>query len=84
MALLLQAITLVLPMFLQTAIDVALPSAYAALMVLIPFGVAGLVLIQTCVGWVRQRASLDLAEDLGYQLKVNVFRTMERLPLSWF
>lgn len=84
LSIVLQMIALAMPFYMQTAIDTALPSFDTDLIVVLAAGFAGLIVIQLATGWLRAWILLGLGTQLGYQVVVNLFRHMTRLPLSWF
>ncbi len=80
----LQLVALAMPFFMQTAIDTVLPAFDADLIIVLAFGFAALVIVQMITGWLRAWVLLGLGTALGYQVVVNLFRHMMRLPLPWF
>ena len=84
LSLVLQLVALATPFYMQTAIDSALPAFDTDLIAVLAAGFAGLVIIQLATGWLRAWVLLGLGTQLGYQVVVNLFRHMMRLPLSWF
>jgi ATP-binding cassette subfamily B protein RaxB len=84
LSLLLQVAALTMPFYMQTAIDTVLPAFDTDLILVMAFGFAMLVLIQMATGWLRALVLLGLGTQLGYQVVVNLFRHMMRLPLPWF
>lgn len=80
----LQLTVLVSPFFLQIAIDTALPSADADLMLMLAMGFGGVAVIATLTSWVRALVLVRLGSSLSYQVTVNLFRHLIRLPLPWF
>lgn len=84
LSLVLQLVALATPFYMQTAIDSALPSFDNDLLAVLAAGFAGLVLVQLATGWLRAWVLLGLGTTLGYQVVVNLFRHLMRLPLPWF
>ncbi len=80
----LQLVSLAMPFYMQTAIDTVLPAFDADLIVVLAFGFAALVIVQMVTSWLRAWVLLGLGTALGYQVVVNLFRHMMRLPLPWF
>ena len=80
----LQAASLAMPFYLQTAIDTALPALETDPITVLALGFGALVLIQMLATWLRSWALLGLTSQLGYQMVVNLFRHMMQLPLAWF
>lgn len=84
LSILLQFISLLMPFYLQLAIDTALPASDKDLMVVLALGFGGLVIVNMLANWIRAWALVSLSNSLSYQLVVNLFRHLVRLPLSWF
>lgn len=84
LSLVLQLVALATPFYMETAIDTALPAFDIDLMAVLAAGFAGLVIIQLATQWLRAWVLLGLGTQLGYQVVVNLFRHMMRLPLPWF
>lgn len=84
LSLFLQIVALTMPFYMQTAIDTALPSFDADLILVLAFGFTALVVVQMITGWLRAWVLLGLGTQLSYQVVVNLFRHMMRLPLPWF
>ena len=84
LSLVLQLVALATPFYIQTAIDTALPAFDTNLIAVLAGGFAALVLVQLATGWLRAWILLGLGTQLGYQVVVNLFRHMMRLPLPWF
>ena len=84
LSLVLQLVALGTPFYMQTAIDTALPAFDNDLLKVLAAGFAGLVLVQLTTGWLRAWVLLGIGTALGYQVVVNLFRHLMRLPLPWF
>lgn len=84
LSLILQVVALATPFYIQTAIDTALPAFDADLLTVLAIGFAGVVAIQFVTQWLRSLVLLNFGTTLGYQLVVNLYRHMMRLPLPWF
>jgi len=80
----LQVVALALPFHMQTAIDSVLPASDRGLLIALAIGFGGLITIQFATSWLRGRLLADLGVQLGYQLVVNLFRQLMRLPYAWF
>lgn len=84
LSLLLQGTALVAPLYLQVAIDTVLPAADLDLLTILALGFAGLALLAFIAGWARALMLATLNNTLSYQIIVNLFRHLSRLPLQWF
>ncbi len=80
----LQLIALAGPYYMQTAIDTVLPSADMSLLNILAIGFAGLALLSFFTSWLRSLILVTVNNSLTYQIIVNLFRHMVRLPLAWF
>ena len=84
LSLILQVIALAMPFYLQIAIDTVLPSADDRLLLVLALGFGGLALVDMLTGWIRSFMLVHLSSALSFQIIVNLFRHMVRLPLAWF
>jgi ATP-binding cassette, subfamily B, bacterial CvaB/MchF/RaxB len=84
LSLILQLVVLVTPFFLQISIDTVFPSFDRALLLVLTLGFGGLALISFLAGWLRSLILVTLSSSLSYQVVVNLFRHLVRLPLDWF
>lgn len=84
LSLVLQLIALASPFYMQIAIDTVFPSFDAGLLKVLALGFAGLAVIQFATSWTRSLVLLTLNNALSYQVIVNLFRHLVRLPLPWF
>lgn len=84
LSLVLQLLALAAPFYMQIAIDTVFPSFDAGLLKVLALGFAGLALIQFATSWTRSLVLLTLNNALSYQVIVNLFRHLVRLPLPWF
>lgn len=84
LSIIMQAITLVTPFYMQLAIDTALPAADIDLLLILAVGFSSLLLINALSMWIRGRLTLSLANSLTLQTAVNLFRHTLFLPSSWF
>ncbi|GAA4764473.1 peptidase domain-containing ABC transporter [Novosphingobium ginsenosidimutans] len=84
LSLVLQLAALAAPFYMQIAIDTVFPSFDAGLLKVLALGFAGLALIQFATSWTRSLVLLTLNNALSYQVIVNLFRHLVRLPLPWF
>ena len=81
---LLQAVVLIAPFYMQTAIDSALPFADSGLLAILALGFGGLAIVNAVASWLRSRLLLHIAQALSFQMVSNLVRHMLRLPLAWF
>jgi ATP-binding cassette subfamily B protein RaxB len=79
-----QLAALVSPFFLQISIDTVLPSFDADLLLVLAIGFGGVALVSMVTAWVRSLVIVRLGASLSYQVTVNLFRHLLRLPLPWF
>ncbi len=84
LSLVLQLVALVTPFFLQVSIDTVLPTFDLDLLLVLALGFGGVALVSMITNWVRSLALLRLSTALSYQITVNLFRHLLRLPLPWF
>jgi ATP-binding cassette subfamily B protein RaxB len=80
----LQLGALAAPFYLQLAIDTAFPSFDTDLLFILALGFGGLALIAMLTGWLRSLLLVSLGSALSYQMVVNLYRHLLRLPLPWF
>jgi ATP-binding cassette subfamily B protein RaxB len=81
---LMQLVALVSPLYMQLAIDTALPNADVDLLNIIAAGFAALLVINAAVSWMRARLTVSLSNSLGLYMAVNLFRHTIGLPIHWF
>lgn len=80
----LQLLALVAPLFMQISIDTVLPSFDASLLTVLAFGFAGIAVVSMLTSWTRALVLVRLGSSLSYQVTVNLFQHLLRLPLPWF
>lgn len=80
----LQLCALAAPFFLQVGIDSVLPTADRDLLLLLALGFGGVAAISLLANWARALVLVRLGTALSYQVIVNLFRHLVRLPLPWF
>ncbi len=80
----LQILALVAPLFMQLAIDTVLPSFDANLLFVLALGFGGVAVVALVTDWARSLVLVSLGTSLSYQVTVNLFRHLLRLPLPWF
>ncbi len=76
-----QLASLISPFFLQISIDTVLPSFDADLLLVLAIGFGGVALVSMVTAWVRSLVLVRLGASLSYQVTVNLFRHLLRLPL---
>jgi ATP-binding cassette subfamily B protein RaxB len=84
LSLVLQFVVLATPFFLQISIDTVFPSFDKDLLLILAVGFGGLAVINFMASWLRSLVLVTLSNSLSYQVIVNLFRHMVRLPLDWF
>lgn len=84
LSLVIQIAALIAPFYMQLAVDNVLPSSDNDLLVILAIGFGGLTLINFLTGWLRSLVLITLNNALSYQIIVNLFRQLMRLPLPWF
>ena len=84
LSLILQFAALAAPFYLQIAIDTVAPTADRDLLMMLAIGFGGLTLINLVASWMRSLILVNLNAALSYQVVVNLFRHLMRLPLPWF
>ena len=83
-AIILEVVTLVLPMFAQWAIDTAVTDGDRDLLVLLGLGFMMLVFVQGALGFLRSWALQYVGASFNIQWLTNIFGHTLRLPLSFF
>jgi ATP-binding cassette, subfamily B, bacterial CvaB/MchF/RaxB len=84
LSLVLQLVLLATPFFLQISIDTVFPSFDKDLLLILAVGFGGLAIINFLAGWLRSLVLVTFSNSLVYQVVVNLFRHMVRLPLDYF
>ncbi|WP_171012477.1 MULTISPECIES: peptidase domain-containing ABC transporter [unclassified Sphingomonas] len=84
LSLILQIVVLATPFFMQISVDSVFPSFDHDLLAMLALGFGGLALINFMAGWLRELVLLTLTNALSYQVVINLFRHLMRLPLPWF
>lgn len=84
LSIVIQAAALAAPFYLQISIDTAYPAFDTDLLLVLALGFGGLALINLITTWLRSLVLLNLNNALSYQIIVNLFRHLVRLPLPWF
>jgi ATP-binding cassette subfamily B protein RaxB len=84
LSIVLQAVALAAPFYMQIAVDTAFPSFDTDLLAMLAIGFGGLALINLVTTWLRSLILVSLGNALSYHLVVNLYRHLMRLPLPWF
>jgi ATP-binding cassette subfamily B protein RaxB len=84
LSIVLQLVTLAMPFYLQLAVDTVFPSVDKDLLLMLALGFGGLALVNMLTGWLRALILTSLGNSLSYQIIVNLYRHLLRLPLPWF
>jgi len=84
LSLILQFAALAGPFYLQISIDTVFPSFDSDLLFMLALGFGGLAFINLLTGWLRSLILVHLNSALSYQIIVNLYRHLVRLPLPWF
>lgn len=84
LSLMLQLAALAGPFYLQISIDTVFPSFDSDLLLILALGFGGLAVINLLTTWLRSLILVHLNSALSYQIIVNLFRHLSRLPLGWF
>lgn len=84
LSVLLQLVALASPFYLQIAVDTAFPAFDRDLLAMLAIGFGGLALINLLTAWMRSLLLVSLGNALSYQVIVNLYRHLMRLPLPWF
>ncbi len=84
LSLVLQFVVLATPFFLQISIDTVFPSFDRDLLLILAFGFGGLMVVNFLTSWLRSLILVTLSQSLSYQVVVNLYRHLLRLPLEWF
>ncbi|WP_204902764.1 peptidase domain-containing ABC transporter [Vibrio harveyi] len=83
-ALVLEALTLLLPMLNQIVIDEVLVGYDKNLLTLIIFAILLITATQTLISLAKEWATVTLSVNFNMQWTANVFRHLFRLPIDWF
>ena len=84
LSLVLQLVVLATPFFLQISIDTVFPAFDQDLLLMLALGFGGLTVINFMASWLRSLILVTLSNSLSYQVVVNLFRHLMRLPLDYF
>lgn len=84
LSVLMQAYILVAPQYLQIVIDTVLPTLDTDLLVTLAIGFGLLLILNIVATVLRQLVVLYAGTSMGYQISINLFSHLARLPLSYF
>lgn len=84
LSVILQAIVLLSPFYLQLVVDAVLPRGDHALLLALAIGFGGLVILRAVSEAVRGWAILVYGNQMSLQMVGNVFRHLIRLPARYF
>ena len=84
LSLVMQLVILATPFYLQIAIDTVFPAFDRDLLLMLALGFGGLTIINLMASWLRSLILVTLSSSLSYQVIVNLFRHLMRLPLDYF
>lgn len=84
LSLVMQLVVLATPFFLQISIDTVFPAFDSDLLFMLALGFGGLVIVNLLASWLRSLILVTLSNSLSYQVIVNLFRHLMRLPLDYF
>jgi ATP-binding cassette subfamily B protein RaxB len=84
LSLILQAIVLLSPFYLQLVVDAVLPRGDSSLLLALAIGFGGLVILRAVAEAVRGWAILVYGNQMSLQMVGNVFRHLIRLPSRYF
>lgn len=84
LSLVMQLVVLATPFFLQISIDTVFPAFDSDLLLMLALGFGGLTVINLMASWLRSLILVTLSNSLSYQVVINLFRHLMRLPLDYF
>ncbi|MEP3655973.1 MAG: peptidase domain-containing ABC transporter [Litorimonas sp.] len=84
LSIILQAIVLLSPFYLQLVVDAVLPRGDSSLLLALAIGFGGLVILRAVAEAVRGWAILVYGNQMSLQMVGNVFRHLIRLPARYF
>jgi ATP-binding cassette subfamily B protein RaxB len=84
LSLVLQAFVLASPFYMQLAVDEAVLQGDHGLLTALALGFGLLTVIKLMADWLRGRVLAALASTVNFQVVVNLFHHLLRLPLDWF
>jgi len=81
---LLQLFSFAAPLYLQLAVDTAIPSFDLDFLTALAAGFGGMALLNILTTTLRSVVLLKLGSAMGYQLVANLFRQLVHLPMGYF
>lgn len=84
LSLVMQLVVLATPFFLQISMDTVFPAFDDDLLLMLALGFGGLTIVNLLANWLRSLILVTLSNSLSYQVIVNLFRHLVRLPLDYF
>lgn len=84
LSLLVQALTVISPLYIQIVVDMVLQKNQAELLKPVALGFSLVILTQALSGLLRSFAIFHLSSRLSVQMGANLFRHLIRLPLNYF
>ena len=84
LSVILQLLAFVAPLQMQFIVDRALASGSTELLNIIALGFGGLIALQVCVEYVRQRVSFSVGQIASYHMMSSVIRHLVHLPVRYF
>jgi len=84
LSLLMQAYVLIAPQYLQIVVDTVLPNFDADLLVTLAVGFGLLVILNLVATVLRELVVLYAGTSMAYQITINLFSHLSRLPLPYF
>ncbi|WP_299982007.1 peptidase domain-containing ABC transporter [uncultured Pseudoteredinibacter sp.] len=84
LSLLLQCVGLLMPLFQQMVVDDAITKQDLDFLTVLAMGFAMIGLINIALGWLRSYLMLYFSTALNFQMRLNLFRHLLKLPVDFF
>ncbi|MEX0287964.1 MAG: peptidase domain-containing ABC transporter, partial [Flavobacteriaceae bacterium] len=84
LSLLLQCVGLIMPLFQQMVVDDAITKQDLDFLTVLAIGFAMIGVINIVLGWLRSYLVLYFSTALNFQMKLNLFRHVLKLPVEFF
>lgn len=84
LSLLLQCVGLVMPLFQQMVVDDAITKQDLDFLTVLAMGFGMIGIINIVLGWLRSYLVLYFSTALNFQMKLNLFRHVLKLPVEFF
>lgn len=84
LSLLIQAIALTTPLFLQLAMDKVVPSHDLDLALVLAIAFGALLTLNCTATWLRSNLASNISHTINFQTAANLFHHTVFLPISWF